>query len=187
MAITSKNKTKTSRAPGRLKIAGTMVLLASFITQQFFLNEVDSQIHQSEQYHQHYNDAYQSSLQYINLFFSQAPVTGVPDGKIFAKAAQEHAEGYGAYILSLGLSEAEQLNKAKQLMEEANKVSDLDSYNNYMAFINTNEEPFLQKYIARTEKLRLGRLVVNRAYLGLYLIGSLLLLMGMILDERTKA
>ena len=186
MSAPTKNRPKTSRIPGRLKIAGTAVLLASFITQQFLLNEADSLIRKLDQYHNNYTSAYQSSLLYVNRFLIQSQVTGVADGTVLTKAAQDHAAGFALRLLSIGLPQSQQKDEVEQLFKEAARVIDLDHYNSYMAYINTKDQKYFQNGIDRDGQMRLRRAHLNRAYLVLNICGSLLLLIGMIVDERAK-
>jgi hypothetical protein len=174
--LPSVNKRKSKR----FKLIGGTILLISFITQWTFINYAQSQQNNWNFGLDAYSRAYLASLSYLNLYFTQGQTTGVYDGVILNKAAQENALGFSSRILIASkFSRQEKAQRVNRILEASRNVKDPDSYNSYMALVNEIEKETIsqsQEEIDRLSKLQSTSLWI---YAVSYIIGSVLLLWGL--------
>lgn len=170
------NSVADARSRKRLKVWGSTVLLFAFATQQFLVVHYIAKLDGHFRGYQAYSNAYNSSLAYQNLYFSHAIATTKADGGILRKGAGDNIAGFSAAILASDLPTSEKTRKIKVLFDAAGKVNDLESFNEYIKLLNLEETDFVKN--TQDDYVRIDQLktITTWVYLGIYFIGSLMLL-----------
>lgn len=166
------------------KVIGGTILLMSFLTQQLLFEKFKADAGNLLSQYQHYSNAYNASLLYLNLYNSAALTTKVADVAIIHKAAQENMSGFAVQILWAKLPKEKQKEYLEELMQKVASVRDIDSYNVYMGVVNRIERQTPLAYTDRANDIQLHRNVAFIAYLTLYCIGTFLMVLGYRQEKR---
>jgi hypothetical protein len=166
----------TKERSKQLKRWGYIILLASFSTQNIVLDYFNSKINKRFQAYEAYSHAYNSNLLYQNLFFNQAQATGVADGDLLRKAAKDNVSGLAVEIVYSGIPKQQKNRKISLLQAQAEKIVDLDSFNNFMSTLNEEESDFRERVKGDYASIVTFKKGTYLAYLALYLLGSCLII-----------
>jgi len=165
------------------KLLGTTILLFSFITQWTILNHAEARNKLVEDAQSLYMQSFSAGLQYQNLYFTHAQVSGVVDNVLIYKAAEQNVIGLVARIAVSDLAKEDKLTYINSLLEKSAKVYDLDSFNQYMSQVNLIEPRLQPEFFSQNQDIESSTSQSIFLYTALYIIGSLFLLVGIYLEK----
>lgn len=159
-------------------VFGTLILLGSFVSQQFVLNRYESRLKELSEATEMYSRVNVSSLQYLTIYFASRAAGADDSPEILQKAAKENSIGNFAFILSTPMQADERGQWLQRLDKSVSAVKDLDSYNAFIGFLNAMEKELYPKRIAEQLYLRSATNIALWAYLAPYLLGTFLFVVG---------
>jgi hypothetical protein len=160
----------------RLKIAGSIFLLAAFILQQYLIIKYVSKLENHFKGYQVYSNAYNSSLLYENLFYSQSLATNIEDFNLLKKAAFDNISGLSTKIIYSELDNQEKKENIINLFNIANKIINLKTYNEYKDMLNKIESQYVDKTKNDIGNISKEKDILQWIYFSMYLIGTILLI-----------
>ena len=160
------------------KSIGGLIILGSFLTQQFFLERYREEFQEYLFDYQHYSNSYMASLQYVNMFFSSAIATERLNNQILSKAASENMSGVASFIKQSNISSEEKVSQCLALISRASQVQDLNSYNAYIGYVNDIEGKLFKGYSQKYGNLKKKKKVSFNIFASLYVFGSIFVLLG---------
>lgn len=174
---------KISRTKSKsMKLYGSGILLFAFFTQQFLVFHYTTKVDEFFRGYQVYSNAYTSSQIYEVLFYSQALATGVSDGNVLKKGALDNISGLSVEIAGSSLQNEEKQRAISALFEAANKVHDMNSYNEFKNILNKEEQSFIENTFNDMANVKYLKKVAGFVYIFLYFIGSSLVLVAIKLE-----
>jgi uncharacterized membrane protein len=181
ITTTPASAAQSSKSPRSkfLKMFGTGVLLFSFIAQWTIVRYSDSLQKGWAQAHIEYSRAYTDSLVYLVLYFTSAQATGKTQEDILQTAARQNAMGFSARLAVSDLTEVQRSQQIKEVLNRADDVKDLDSYNQYINYINGVESPIQARTAKQITDIHNFNLRSIWIFVVLYIIGTALQLAGM--------
>jgi hypothetical protein len=159
-------------------VFGTIILLSSFVSQQFLLDRYENRLKTISDATEMYSRVNVSSLQYLAIYYSSRAAGAEDSPEILKKAAKENSIGNLIFIFSTPLQPDERKQCLDRLDKAVSSVNDLDSYNAYVTFLNTMEKELYPKRFAEERHLRSATEIAQWAYLAPYFLGTFLLVVG---------
>ena len=169
-------KTALEKKRKKLKVWGTFILIASFASQNLLLSYYISKVDDNFISYQAYSNSYNSALIYESIFFSQKVATDVADGEVLKAAARDNFAGFGIRIAKSELTKKEKKDKLSKILIAQERVTNLETYNEFKTILNQVEGDFLKKTIGDYTKLVRYKNYATYLYIALYILGTLLLL-----------
>lgn len=159
-------------------VFGTLVLVGSFVSQQFLLNRYDSRLKEIAEATAMHSQWNLQSLQYLNLYYASQAAGADDSPVLLQKAAKTNSVGTFAFIISTSLEPLEQDQWLQRLDQSVSSVKDMDSYNRHGAFLNSMQDELFPKRFAEQRYLRGAISIAQWTYLVPYFLSALLLVVG---------
>jgi hypothetical protein len=165
-----------------LKVVGGGLLLLSFIVQNFIYDYWDKEADEYYNSNRDFSDMSRSSLLYLNLYFN----THLPDSNLEAivkaqyinMAAQKAALGQTVEIITRDTDKQARIDLCNALLQKSNSVADFNGYLDYIKFASQTDTYNLSDSQKRVERINTNRESFRYVFLIAYIIGSILLLVG---------
>ena len=174
---------KLSKTTARwLKTIGALLLLGSFMAQNYVYDAWEEENDNYLLVNMNHSDMQRSSLLYQILYYT----VDEPDSTFqrFARhelilgAADEMATGYCLQIIGSEKPKEERTNRCNQVLQAAKKVFDYNSLTQFAAYAQERADMSVPKEWERVKTMGGNADVWKHVFLLLYIVGTLLYLVG---------
>ena len=162
----------------QLKIAGTALLLFSFVTQETLKNFSNEKREEFNRIMINYSLADVSSQNFMNLYFTSASVTSVVNDSLIKLAAMEKVNGFLLFVTLSDTSDQKKMEIIDHLSKQARAVNNIEQYNVLAYHVKSIYDKFQTNIIGYQQFWKRLLIFSNKAYFVLYLLGSIFLIRG---------